>query len=70
MKLNYVIDENDLKAVKGMDETAANAPNPRVILDIQNTLQQALQPIQAPQSAEGAVGPAEASAVWGKAANG
>lgn len=67
-RLNYVIDENDIQAVKGLDETAKNAPDPEVILDIQGTLAQALQSAQMPQGE--AQAPVNASAQWGRASNG
>lgn len=67
-RLNYVIDENDIQTVKGLDETAKNAPDPEVILDIQGTLAQALQLAQMPQGE--AQAPANASAQWGRASNG
>lgn len=67
-KLNYVIDENDIEAVRGLDETAKNSPDPKIVIDMQNTLSNALQPVQMPQGE--AQPPANANANWGKAAQG
>lgn len=68
MKLNYVVDENDIKTMRGLEETAANSPDPRIVLDIQQKLAQALQPQANPQLGSDTL--QQASAGWGKADNG
>ena len=60
--LDYMISDDDIKAQKGLDETAKNAPDPKVILDMQATLANALQPTNMPQGE--AQAPASAKADW------
>lgn len=67
MKLDYTVDLTDPESMRAVDEVFKDQPDPQVILDMQKTLQQALQPVQMPQGQM--VGPVQASAQWGKADN-
>lgn len=60
--LDYMINDDDIQAQKGLDETAKNAPDPKVILDMQSTLANALQMPNMPQGE--AQAPSTAKADW------
>lgn len=67
-KLDYTVDMTDPENVMAMNDVLKDQPDPKVIIDMQNTLKMALQPAQVPQNAT-AMGPAAANASWGKADN-
>lgn len=49
-RLNYVIDINDIESQKALDEAAKDAPNPKIVMDMQETLARVLQSQTPPQA--------------------
>ena len=43
MRLNYIIDENDIRSQQALDEVTNDAPKPEVVQDMQQTLAKVLQ---------------------------
>ena len=68
MKLDYTVDLNDPIIQQGLDETANGAPDPKVIQDLQATLQRVMQPQPLKQKAAQPTA-AQANANWGEAVN-
>lgn len=63
MKLDYTIDMEDPENARAVEEVFKDQPDPKVIIDMQQTLARALQPVQMPQTQ--AVGPVQANPNWG-----
>jgi hypothetical protein len=64
MKLDYTIDMEDPENARAVEEVFKDQPDPKVIIDMQQTLARALQPVQMPQTNQ-AMGPVQASPNWG-----
>lgn len=64
MKLDYTIDMEDPENARAVEEVFKDQPDPKVIIDMQQTLARALQPVQMPQTNQ-VIGPVQASPNWG-----
>ena len=66
MKLDYTIDMEDPENARAVEEVFKDQPDPKVIIDMQQTLAKALQPAQVQQpSGDGPTAATPAAANWG-----
>lgn len=66
MKLDYTIDMTEPENVLAVNDVFKDQPDPKVIIDMQQTLAKALQPVQVQQpSGNGPTAATPAAANWG-----